>query len=146
MLQSRKLLAIALTFAGLTAAAPAFADHNYRGAPTAHTPRCVNLTKAMSVGSTNGPAAGQVSLVQDFLSRYGYYHSSMTGYFGHATAQALRAFQADHGLLASGSVDASTQAYVHALTCSDEGPLAGGPEVICSTSQAFCPYRSYAGR
>ncbi|WP_169725444.1 peptidoglycan-binding domain-containing protein [Alicyclobacillus contaminans] len=49
-----------------------------------------------------------VSAIQAWLSKLGYFHHVVTQTYGSVTAAAVRAFQADHGLSATGAVDQKT--------------------------------------
>ena len=53
----------------------------------------------------SGDSSSGVSQVQAVLARKGYYHGSIDGNFGPATRSALRRYQRDHGLDATGQID-----------------------------------------
>lgn len=77
---------------------------------------CVNLTSNLSVGSRGG----QVSSLQSFLVSQHYPGGGswmITGYYGQATAAAVRAFQQNHGLPATGYVDSSTRSAINSASC-----------------------------
>ena len=48
-----------------------------------------------------------VSQIQEALAREGYYHGAIDGRVGPATRNALRRYQRDHGLEATGRIDRS---------------------------------------
>jgi peptidoglycan hydrolase-like protein with peptidoglycan-binding domain len=53
----------------------------------------------------NSSGDSSVSQVQTALARAGYYHGAIDGSFGPATRNALRRFQRDRGLEATGQID-----------------------------------------
>jgi hypothetical protein len=53
----------------------------------------------------NGNADSTVSQVQAALARQGYYHGAIDGSVGPATRNALRRYQRNHGLEATGQID-----------------------------------------
>jgi hypothetical protein len=56
-----------------------------------------------------GEADSPVAAAQERLAREGYYHGRIDGVFGPETESALRAFQRDHGLNASGYLTLETR-------------------------------------
>jgi peptidoglycan hydrolase-like protein with peptidoglycan-binding domain len=64
------------------------------------------FTKNLNIGATGT----DVTELQNLLARLGFYHGAVTGYFGSATAAALRAFQAAHGISQTGTVGPLTRA------------------------------------
>ncbi len=77
---------------------------------------CTNLADNLSIGSRGT----QVTSLQSFLVAQNYPGSGMwmvTGYFGQATAAAVRNFQQNHGLAVSGMADSATRAAINAVSC-----------------------------
>src|SRR3989338_3532274 len=77
---------------------------------------CVTIGADLSVGSRGS----DVSALQTFLVSQNYPGGGswmVTGYFGQATAQAVRNFQGQQGLASTGSLDASTRAAISRVTC-----------------------------
>jgi hypothetical protein len=64
----------------------------------------LQLTRILSIGATGR----DVSAVQIRLQRLGYVVPGIDGVFGQLTADAVRGFQADHGLPRSGTADVAT--------------------------------------
>ena len=82
----------------------------------AQSASCMSVPSGLTVGSSGRG----VSQLQQFLVSQNYPGSGswmITGYFGQATAAAVRNFQVIHGLAQTGSVDAST-ALVISSACS----------------------------
>lgn len=62
---------------------------------------CVQLSRTLSIGSRGS----DVTSLQQYLVQSGYIGSwALTGYYGAATAAAVRNFQVIHGIAATGSV------------------------------------------
>jgi peptidoglycan hydrolase-like protein with peptidoglycan-binding domain len=57
-----------------------------------------------------GTSSPEVSRLQTFLSKAGYFSETPTGYFGSLTEQAVKAFQTKNNLAAVGIVGPKTQA------------------------------------
>lgn len=57
--------------------------------------------------------------VQYILKKFGYFTGELTGYYGDMTAEAVKAFQTDRGLEASGTADEDTVAYLRSAGCTD---------------------------
>ncbi|WP_394138176.1 cell wall hydrolase [Cytobacillus oceanisediminis] len=55
-----------------------------------------------------GSAGSEVTFVQDFMKKLGYFETETTGYYGPVTANAIREFQNDFGLKADGIVGGET--------------------------------------
>jgi hypothetical protein len=53
-------------------------------------------------------AQGETSAIQSRLANLGFYHGAIDGKVGPGTESALKAFQAQHGLRASGQIDDET--------------------------------------
>ena len=98
----------ALFGASVASAQSYYPSYNY----TATSGSCVNLSSTLSYGSSGT----QVSRLQSFLVSQNYPGGGswmVTGYFGQATAAAVRDFQQAHGLPQTGSVDSSTLAAIN---------------------------------
>jgi peptidoglycan hydrolase-like protein with peptidoglycan-binding domain len=79
--------------------------------PTA-TQQAVSAKPVMARGSSGA----QVRELQARLKQLGHFTLSPTGYYGTVTATAVRAFQAKHGLPASGTVTKTTWTTLRSLT------------------------------
>ena len=75
-----------------------------------NTVSCVELSYNLFSGSTDNTAGGQVTKLQRFLG------VSQTGYFGPATEAAVQRWQAQNGIVSSGSPDSTGYGYVGAKT------------------------------
>ena len=101
----------------------------------AQTTGCISIPSGLSVGSRGE----SVSALQRFLVAQNYSGGGswmITGYYGQATATAVRLFQSQHGLPQTGSVDAST-----ALSMSGGCPAGSG--VYNSTLSLVNPSSSW---
>ncbi|MEK7132798.1 MAG: peptidoglycan-binding protein [Patescibacteria group bacterium] len=84
--------------------------------PYASLANCTGLTKDLALGSRDS----EVATLQNFLVSQNYPGGGswmVTGYFGQATAQAVRNFQSGQGLLSTGIVDSSTRSAVARVSC-----------------------------
>ncbi len=110
----QKLIVSTTIALSLFAAPLALAQPYYAGA-------CVSIPAGIAVGS-RGP---NVSNLQTFLVSRNYPGSGswmITGYFGQATAAAVRNFQQSQGIPSMGMVDSTTAAAISHISCL---PLAG---------------------
>lgn len=85
------------------------------------TSACTTLTQTLSTGSRGS----EVLTLQTFLSNQDYKGGGawmITGYFGAATRQAVRNFQATQNLPVTGVVDAATRAAISSVTCGNVDP------------------------
>ena len=57
--------------------------------------------------------------IQYILKKFGYFTNDCTGYYGEATAQAVKTFQTDKGLEATGIADDDTIAFIRASNCAE---------------------------
>lgn len=57
--------------------------------------------------------------IQYILKKFGYFTNDCTGYFGEATAQAVKRFQADKGMEATGIADDDTVAILRNANCAE---------------------------
>ena len=78
---------------------------------------CTDLERTLYYGQRDRNTDGEVSELQAFLRAEGHLKSQATGFFGFSTVRAVRAFQADHDLRASGIVDAATRAEIETISC-----------------------------
>jgi peptidoglycan hydrolase-like protein with peptidoglycan-binding domain len=87
------------------------------------TTECTELTRDLSLRSTDAATSGEVSLLQLFLqstiSSLGtpYLASEPTGFFGQLTRAAVLLFQKDNGLELAGVVGPITRAKIKELSC-----------------------------
>lgn len=84
--------------------------------------KCTAITKDLSLGSRNS----EVTTLQNFLVSQNYPGGGawmITGYFGQATAQAVRNFQGQQGLPSTGTVDSSTRTAVARVTCGGQASV-----------------------
>jgi len=116
-MNTAKYVALVLGVVVALAAAPVFAQTyypNYYG--TASAGSCIVLTKNLSISSRDS----EVSTLQNFLVAQNYPGGGswmITGYFGKATAQAVRNFQQQTGLPVTGSVDSATRTAIQSRSC-----------------------------
>lgn len=76
--------------------------------------RCdVQITRTLQVGSTGI----EVTVLQNFLNRTGDLTATPNGNFGPATRAAVRSFQSDNGLYASGTVGEATRNAINERMC-----------------------------
>lgn len=97
---------------------------------------CPALSRALHVG-----ARGEdVRALQEFLRARGLLQSEATGYFGQLTEAAVRAFQSDEGVVASGDAVTTGFGVVGARTRAAIATRCGGTSVSISTpATASCP-------
>lgn len=77
---------------------------------------CTSVSPTLSIGSRGS----QVYSLQNFLVAQGYPGGGswmVTGYYGKATAAALRIFQGNHGLVQTGIVDSLTASAISNASC-----------------------------
>ncbi len=75
------------------------------------------ITRTLRVGSRNN----EVVALQNFLHQEGYLYAIPNGYFGNQTMQAVSAFQAENGILVTGTVGAYTREAVNNALCGNVG-------------------------
>ncbi len=76
--------------------------------------RCdIQITRTLQVGSTGV----EVTVLQNFLNRTGDLTATPNGNFGPATRAAVRSFQSDNGLYASGTVGEATRNTINERMC-----------------------------
>jgi peptidoglycan hydrolase-like protein with peptidoglycan-binding domain len=80
----------------------------------APAPRCeIAINRTLQVGSEGV----DVSVLQDFLNRAGFLSAIPNGHYGPATKTAVRAFQANNGIAATGSVGPMTLNAINERMC-----------------------------
>jgi peptidoglycan hydrolase-like protein with peptidoglycan-binding domain/phosphodiesterase/alkaline phosphatase D-like protein len=88
------------------------------GTPTITQPIQYHFTNVLAPGSTD---IQEVSHLQDILTKAGVYPNNLvTGYFGNITQNALKQYQALHGIAQTGVTDAKTQILLNAASLSDQ--------------------------
>lgn len=66
--------------------------------------QCLTLSRALYLGVSDSETAGEVSKLQQFLTKTGHYtYGKPTGYFGPATQMAVQAWQKTNDVVSSGS-------------------------------------------
>lgn len=76
---------------------------------------CTQLSYTLSLGSSDRTTANEVSKLQQFLKGKGYFSDGITGYFGPATQQAVRAWQNKENFYESagaGTIGATSRARI----------------------------------
>ena len=68
--------------------------YSYKKASYGHKPKYYGLA--------HGAYGKKVAKLQKKLAYHGYFHAKYTGYYGHITKHAVKAFQYDHGLYPDG--------------------------------------------
>lgn len=70
-------------------------------------PRVVVPVRPLVVAPVRGPVAplARPAEVQRALARRGYYHGAIDGDIGPGSRGAIRAFQADHGMVVTGEIN-----------------------------------------
>lgn len=83
--------------------------------------QCIQLTRNMYLGMRDSDTAGEVSQLQQYLTKAGYYtYGEITGYYGPVTQKAVRALQDGRDIIETtgyGTVGSRTRTIV-AETCS----------------------------
>lgn len=71
---------------------------------SSNTGQCIQLSRALFLGVSDSETSGEVSKLQDFLTKTGHYtYGKSTGYFGPATQTAVQAWQKTNGVVSSGA-------------------------------------------
>ena len=97
---------------------------------------CIGLTRDLSLGSRGA----EVTNLQNFLVRQNYPGGGswmVTGFFGQATAQAVRNFQSGQGLSSTGIVDSTTRLAVARATCGAQSNTTYNPNATYSNSNNY---------
>lgn len=74
---------------------------------------CINLTVSLKQGNKNS----NVIILQNFLIEKGYLNATATGFFGAQTLKAVKNFQKDNNINATGFIGPVTRAFINKLTC-----------------------------
>ncbi len=120
------LLAIIMVFSGVSVAS---AQTSVVGS----SPACFSPAVNMRYGADDSTTQGQVTSLQQYLVTQGYFDSANvgTGHFGRLTLKAVIAFQAAHGVPATGYVGpltrASIQQHCGPVTSSTDTTLSATP-------------------
>ncbi len=81
---------------------------------------CFNLSMTVGAEPYTTDAEGyDVYEIQYILKKYGYFTNECTGYYGEATGNAVKTFQTDRGLEATGTADEDTVAAIRAAGCTE---------------------------
>ncbi len=80
---------------------------------------CTDLEHTLYWGLRDRSTEGEVTELQAFLNASGYLNAPPSGFFGMSTYRAVRAFQADSGISASGFVGRETRAAIEDASCED---------------------------
>ena len=133
----KKLLVSALSILVFGAAAPALAQTYYGGSygTPSYATGCVSVPAGLGVGSSGSAVAS----LQTFLVSQNYPGGGswmITGYYGQATATAVRDFQISQGLPQTGYVDSNTAAAINRVSC-------GGSYAAYPTYPTYPTYPSY---
>lgn len=83
------------------------------GAMTVPPTTCVMLSSNLRLGNYNH----DVTELQVYLAKAGYFYSNATGYFGPLTFSAVTRYQGDHGLPRTGYVGPLTRAIIQTESC-----------------------------
>jgi peptidoglycan hydrolase-like protein with peptidoglycan-binding domain len=78
---------------------------------------CPGLQVNMRLGMNDRVSQGQVSILQRYLNQTGYLTQAPTGYYGKYTFEAVKAYQADKGITASGYTGPLTRNYINGVMC-----------------------------
>ena len=86
--------------------------------PVASASTCVQLNSDLSYGQTDAIGGGSIRMLQTYLQLNGFFASSPNGHFGPATLSAVKSFQSNSGISATGYVGPLTRSYISNKTCS----------------------------
>ena len=78
---------------------------------------CLDFNNGLHIGSRDFIKNGEVSRLQDFLISQGFLRSSITGYYGSQTSQAIKDFQRTNGFSVVGNLGPLTRGRIKHLTC-----------------------------
>lgn len=101
---------------------------------------CASLTIDLGSGSNDKTSAGQVTKLQVYLKEAGYLTATPNGNFGPATYAAVRAFQLENGVSATGFVGPATRAAIKTRPC----PVASQPTAQPTTQSSTQPSGSFS--
>lgn len=74
---------------------------------------CINLNTNLK----QGMKSNEIILLQNLLKDKGYLNASATGFFGAQTFKAVKVFQKDNNINATGFIGPVTRAFINKLTC-----------------------------
>ncbi|MBP6860402.1 MAG: peptidoglycan-binding protein [Candidatus Pacebacteria bacterium] len=80
---------------------------------------CTELERTLYWGSRDRGTEGEVTELQAFLNASGYLSAEPSGFFGMSTYRAVRAFQADADIRATGFVGSQTREAIEDASCED---------------------------
>ncbi len=78
---------------------------------------CLDLKYSLYTGLTDSGANGAIYRLQNFLVSQNLLDATPTGYFGSMTSNAVKAFQSNYGIEATGTVGPVTRAQIKSLSC-----------------------------
>ncbi len=78
---------------------------------------CANIIHTLRIGTDDERTNGDVTSLQSFLQDEGYLSVDPTGYYGSATAKAVKKFQSKYGISPVGIVGSVTRKKIKSLTC-----------------------------
>ncbi|MEN9604968.1 MAG: hypothetical protein RJB39_653 [Candidatus Parcubacteria bacterium] len=95
---------------------------------------CMQFNNNLKYGmSSNSYPGSEVTQLQSFLGKNGFFNQAATGYFGNVTLAAVKRFQAKYGIPATGFVGMLTRAKINALmNCNGQALIMGvsGPSTL----------------
>ena len=104
---------------------------------------CVILTNNLRFRSRDERTNNQVTDLQDFLISEGYMSGNTTGYFGQATAKAVKAFQSAKNLIPSGIVGVITRGKIKEMSCNSNGSSEGSTSDKNSSGVSYADIRLF---
>lgn len=129
----KKITTIAAVFLALVAGPVAAQAYGSYAPSYVMSNSCIGLSRDLSIGSRGT----DVTALQQFLLERHYPGSGawmVTGYYGQATAAAVRNFQGAQGLSQTGSVDGSTRLAIDRVSCDSSSsysyPVASVPAPV----------------
>ena len=82
------------------------------------TSDCITFqTSVLRFGSRDASTGGDVTVLQDFLITKGLLYGQTTGYYGRGTVTAVKKYQKQVGVSATGNVGALTKSFITKETC-----------------------------
>jgi hypothetical protein len=106
---------------------------------TGNISSCVNLKNNMSYGTRDVSVNGEVTVLQDFLESNNYLSTSLTGFYGFMTVNAVKAFQSANNISPVGNAGSITRAEIASLTCGNTTNVAINPisSTVLVSNSAF---------
>ncbi len=104
---------------------------------------CLMLNTNLGYRSADSFSNNEVSALQDFLQAKGHLNSAPTGFYGMMTTEAVKSFQAQNGIEATGYLGNETRAKIKTITCLQPGAT---PPIACTMDAMMCPDGSSVGR